>query len=489
MNKIPRNTEEIPISAHIYEGYLYIKNNRNNKWLWCLFRFDGSSLACLSSKKIKLPPRTLLDSYSTVDHRHFSFPTISTLNNSHTSPLLATPKDKSARLVNSSEHSKTLKGSSIIASYYQLPKWTVDIINISSISILKSKTTPHKSFKHPFSRDSTKCFCIRTYNGDCYVMKAHTQDELERWIFVLSKMWNITQAARKLHYPSISPVSPQSNALPSSCQPYHVATPDIVTNNSNEIISTVPIAQKYFTMESTPGLQTNLAPSLSNEKVVWIEEWIKSLEELGDNNDLNHTESPENGSVLETPITSSVLLSMNKPELKRKRSIRHRKRKSYTDRVTTSQDMKLSAMQSYQPRQEPTKNDLAGINFFQDAHSIYTDNEYLNKEYKHHSLTYHDLTREQRVSIVQSKPEQTIKVPPEDVPLHSIQGEYVAFINDDYSPLENLQNEVSCIYNNVNDTSKDKSLLLQPFKVQNDENICLADVRKSLQNMIISNKR
>jgi hypothetical protein len=355
------NAQEVPVSAHIFEGHLYIKDPTTNKWLWRLFRFDGTSLACLSSKKIKLPPHTLLESYtSTVDQRHLSFPTIST---SHTSPLLATPKDKSARLINNS--------SCTIASYYQLPKWTIDIINISSISILK----PNKAFKHPFSNSSSKCFCIRTFNGDCHVMKAHTQDDLERWIFVLSKI----QVARD--------------------------TPDVIKDN--------------------PAHNN----CLSNEKVIWIEEWIKSLEELAE---FDCMESKK-----------------NKPGLKRRRSI----------------------------RRKPTEED--SINFFQDVHTIYTadDDEYSNKEYKHHSLTYHNLIREQRVRIVQNEPEQTtIKVAPPIPPIHNN-------IKDDYSPLENLKNKVNCVYDTHN------LLLQQPFKVQNDENICLADVRKSLQNMTISNKK
>jgi hypothetical protein len=398
------NIQEIPISAHIFEGHLYIKD-QNNKWLWRLFRFDGTSLACLSSKKIKLPPHTLLE---TVDNRHLNIATIS----SHTSPLLATPKDKSARLTIESSESITA-----IASYYQLPKWTINIIDISSISILK----PNKPFKYPFSTNSTKRFCIRTYNGGCYVMKAHTQDDLERWIFVLSKMWKISQAARNLYH---SPLGAQSN-------PYLVTPVDITKSNSGQMIS----AEREVEQP-----QTNVC--LSNEKVMWIEEWIKSLEELN---------FMDNASIPDIKPIPSVSLSTNKPELKRKNSIRHRKRKSFT----------ASSIQPHQPV-------LDGLHFFQDTQTIYTDNDCLNKEYNHQSLTYHDLVREQRVKVVQNELEETIKVAP---PI-------ALSFKDDHSPLENLKNN---IYNG-------SLLLQQPFKVQNDENICLADVRKSLQNMTISNK-
>ncbi|RCH77932.1 hypothetical protein CU098_001064, partial [Rhizopus stolonifer] len=169
-------------------GYLYMKDE--HQWLWRLFRFDGSFLICLSPKKIKLAPST---QFNIRTHPFHS-----------TSPLLATPKDRKARL-------SCLKHE-CIASYYQLPKWTIHMKDVSYISILKPKSL--------FSMTS-KCFSIRTYDGQCYIMKANKQQDLERWIFVLSKMWGYVHSSQ------------------------HV----------------------------TP-------PILSNEKVLWIEAWIKSLAEL-----------------------------------------------------------------------------------------------------------------------------------------------------------------------------------------------------------------
>lgn len=138
---IPKNTQEIPVTEHVFEGRLYIKEN--DKWIWRLFRFDGSTFICLSSKKRKLP-----------------------------APPSAPAKNRSVRLNNNST-----------SSY--LSKWTVGVHQISAISILKPKD---KSITNKL-----KAFTIRTHEGHCYILKAHKQDDLERWIFVLSKMWKLSQ--------------------------------------------------------------------------------------------------------------------------------------------------------------------------------------------------------------------------------------------------------------------------------------------------------
>ncbi|GAA5795040.1 hypothetical protein EDC94DRAFT_654598 [Helicostylum pulchrum] len=149
---IPKNTQEIPVTEHVFEGRLYIKEN--DKWIWRLFRFDGSTFICLSTKKNKLPAP----------------------------PAASAPaKNRTVRLM---MMTNTNNNNNSTTSNY-LSKWTIDVHQMSAISILKPKD---KSITNKL-----KAFTIRTHEGHCYILKAHKQDDLERWIFVLSKMWKLSQ--------------------------------------------------------------------------------------------------------------------------------------------------------------------------------------------------------------------------------------------------------------------------------------------------------
>ncbi|ORE09314.1 hypothetical protein BCV72DRAFT_254884 [Rhizopus microsporus var. microsporus] len=173
------NEQEIPVTCTpIFEGHLYVRTEKK-EWKWRLFRFDGSTFTCLSTKKQPNSP---------------------TVNN----PLYTTPK----RLTD--ESIPNIK-------YFQLPEWTVDLSTICSISLLrKSKRPP-------------KCFSIQTIFNKRYVLKASKQKDLERWLFVLTKMWTFTQQQRQQEEPKVQPM---------------------------------------------------LKPMLSREKVQVIEEWRRSLAEL-----------------------------------------------------------------------------------------------------------------------------------------------------------------------------------------------------------------
>ncbi|KAI8367319.1 hypothetical protein BD560DRAFT_399884 [Blakeslea trispora] len=136
---------EIPVTTTpIFEGHLYIRNQKK-QWLWRLFRFDGCYLTCLSKRKVK--------------------------DNNTPNPLFSTPKQLTV------EDNKEQK-----IKYYQLPEWTVDISRIISISVLKRKNSSQPS----------KCFSIRSMER-VVVLKAHKQKDLERWLFVLTKMWHFAQ--------------------------------------------------------------------------------------------------------------------------------------------------------------------------------------------------------------------------------------------------------------------------------------------------------
>ncbi|KAL0074461.1 hypothetical protein J3Q64DRAFT_1704515 [Phycomyces blakesleeanus] len=250
---ISQFSEEVPAASPVFEGHLYLRTEKK-QWQWRLFRFDGSSFTCLSTRKVKLPPNTAVDGPSD-PNLQLSFLQASPPT-SFTSPLLATPKkqphirltSKSNQLKNQSQDPER-----VMASYYQLPKFTIDIANISAVSMLKrpSKTNnnSNKNNSQGFYSAITiapapsKCFCVRTFDGQCFVMKAQKQKDLERWLFVLTKMWNFVQADI-LQTPHSQP----------SCQ----------------INQTEP--SQYD--------QRYRMPILSFEKTHWIEEWRKSLAEL-----------------------------------------------------------------------------------------------------------------------------------------------------------------------------------------------------------------
>ncbi|KAG1137135.1 hypothetical protein G6F37_006781 [Rhizopus arrhizus] len=172
-------------STSIFEGHLYIRTEKK-KWKWRLFRFDGTSFTCLSPKKYPYNPNV-------------------------TNPLYTTPKKK---LIDEPP-----------IKHYQLPEWTVDIVSIASISLLRKAKRP------PI------CFSIQTIFNERFVLKAGKQKDLERWLFVLTKMWKFTQDQQIL-----------------VCQ-----------QQQQE--------QEHYFYDKPLAL-------LSNEKIQVIEEWRKSLTEL-----------------------------------------------------------------------------------------------------------------------------------------------------------------------------------------------------------------
>ncbi|CEP12747.1 hypothetical protein [Parasitella parasitica] len=292
------STEELPIAAHIFEGHLYIFDDKTNKWTWRLFRFNGTSLTCLSSRKIKLPPHTLLDNpcgnVSTSSHHHPLYSlTHSASTHSFTSPLLATPKKKTDRilagscsLVGTATCSNAINNKTtqpISASYYQLPKWTVDMINISSISLLKPKHRKSKGFFTSATASSSKSFTVRTFDGACYTLKAGSQHDLERWIFILVKTWKFAQAARQMHKGDL--MLNHSTALSVNNSG---STTDLASIHSASRQMTSPIQasrqqhRNVFIATHVGQRQSSKQhkPMLSNEKALRIEEWVKSLVEL-----------------------------------------------------------------------------------------------------------------------------------------------------------------------------------------------------------------
>ncbi|CAO3600658.1 unnamed protein product [Absidia cylindrospora] len=132
-----------------------------------------------------------------------------------TSPLLATPTNKSRQ-------KSTTSATMPLANYYQLPKWTVDITNISAVSVLKPSSSSNKMKLAMLSssQKQARCFCVRTFDGNCYIMKAQKQKDLERWLFVLTKMWKFAQAMKH----QLMPQQPQHQQIIRQQQQIRVGT-------------------------------------------------------------------------------------------------------------------------------------------------------------------------------------------------------------------------------------------------------------------------
>ncbi|KAI8580737.1 hypothetical protein K450DRAFT_235728 [Umbelopsis ramanniana AG] len=283
------NMRETPALSPVFEGRLYLRSE-NKQWQLRLFRFDGTTLTCLSTRKVKLPPGTRLD------------PSVLDLNElvmnrspsaSVTSPLLATPANKS----------RTKPGADM-AGYYQLPKWTVNVADISGISMLKNNKR-----KNLFTNQNSLCFCVRTYDDRCYVLKAQKEKDLERWLFILTKMWDFASALRS-HF---NPESQQQNIqganlqhnddnlpLAQTISPKTLAiitSQDQLPRPSSQNVSphtppsTVRKLVPPLPMENYGRLAQNSSPTdvyeqryqmpqLSSEKLDWIDAWRNSLAEL-----------------------------------------------------------------------------------------------------------------------------------------------------------------------------------------------------------------
>lgn len=295
-----KDTMEVPVAAPVFEGHLYLRT-QSKRWQWRLFRFDGTSFTCLSTRKVKLPPDTPV----TVPNQDLVCSQLNgspSINTSLTSPLLATPKDKSLRLTHRSMPNLAAADEPpMMANYYQLPKWTVDVSNISAISVLKRSKK-----RSPFSPSKSKCFCIRTFDGQCYIMKAANHKELERWLFVLTKMWKFAQTIRKQLLNQQSALVPQQQqqqqqrtTIPQT-QQHRIADDEDDAPVMRSLVPPAPPrhvqkaqpAPISVTQHPTPPIPPQpqqpaspydtlyKPPTLNAEKTQWIDEWRRSLAQL-----------------------------------------------------------------------------------------------------------------------------------------------------------------------------------------------------------------
>ncbi|GAN09262.1 hypothetical protein MAM1_0254d08787 [Mucor ambiguus] len=328
LSSLDRN-EEVPVtSTPIFEGHLSIRTEKKH-WQWRLFRFDGSNFTCLSTRKIKLPPNHSTSLKSTES------------NYSLTSPLLATPKDKSKRLV---ESSKTeLK-------YYQLPEWTIDVANISAISVLK------RAKKNALQQSSSKCFSIRTFDQKYYILKAQKQKDLERWLFVLTKMWKFTQTVKnqvqqlqqqqqqqQFYYPTLSNATAAVAAAAAAHQVAQVQAQAQQVQQQQQAAVQAAVDDNIPLVHSIQ--QFPKPPALSDEKIKVIEEWRKSLAELMASDPCIKVSTPPPIEPIPDDDTMSVFTDMTSVS-NRPKSM---KRRGNSKRSVTSRSLRRNKTNSIAP--------------------------------------------------------------------------------------------------------------------------------------------
>jgi hypothetical protein len=191
------------------------------------------------------------------------------------------------------------------------------MVNVSSISILKNDKGSGSNFnlRSAFSlspSDKPKTFCIRTFQGECLVMRAQKHQDLERWLFVLTKMWKFAQSIRQFSAPVAANEATQSIQVPNSndynqMMMYHN---NYNNNNSNNNRSSshllVPTCSPPHPLHTEQrrhsydvaregsmarGIQNHhyqqerhqtypQHPNLPEEKANWIRAWAQSLGEL-----------------------------------------------------------------------------------------------------------------------------------------------------------------------------------------------------------------
>ncbi|KAI8378165.1 hypothetical protein EDC96DRAFT_493806 [Choanephora cucurbitarum] len=387
---------EIPVTTTpIFEGHLYIRNQKK-QWIWRLFRFDGSHLTCLSKRKVR--------------------------NNNTPSPLFSTPKQLTI------EDDKEQQ-----VNYYQLPEWTMDISRVTSISVLKRKNSSQPS----------KCFSIRSMER-AIVLKAHKQKDLERWLFVLTKMWHFT----RLQPPQID---------------------DDEEDN-------VPLVQIKY-------------PILSQEKLKTIEAWCSSLAELIANNPSIKQPPPPIEPIPDdenTSVFTNITSVSNRHRIKRRASSKRSSKRAFVPHafqempLQTKSPQKLKKRRSDDVRHWMDRKKLTTykpLHFFQDAITVHDDT--IEETCQDQTLTYHSSIQAKKlIQVCQS--------------------------NDHAAKEAKAKRRASMPFMETAKTSLDlhrMSTLLSPLdfltthpaypikRAQDEEEMSLADLQKSLRNIQLKSKR
>ncbi|GJJ72700.1 hypothetical protein EMPS_05058 [Entomortierella parvispora] len=145
------NRESFPSPSPIYSGHL-LKLGSNDRWQSRLFTFDGSVLNCVGRR-----PRA---------------PVISTYNPHISSPFVSSPQQHTQQ---PPQNPNT--------------KWSINITSVADIRLLSHSKT-YRCFP---STDSSRSLLIQTNDGRTLTLRAKKDLELERWYFILAKIWSYQQ--------------------------------------------------------------------------------------------------------------------------------------------------------------------------------------------------------------------------------------------------------------------------------------------------------
>ncbi|KAI8339234.1 hypothetical protein BC941DRAFT_422496 [Chlamydoabsidia padenii] len=390
-----KNTEEVPASVPVFEGYLYWYSDKQ-KWKWHLFRFDGLSFICLSTRKVKLPRNTPIEQDAATDP---NMP-------SPTSPLLATPKQP---------YTPYTDDSTVMASHYQLPSWSVNLLQVTSISLLALNDKPQH--RH--------CFCIRTKGNKCFLLKARKQKDLDRWLFVLTKAWHWAQ--------NKEPAKTLSPSPPPQLPPLNISPPNLINDKSSRQPPTPP--PHFNDQQEYEANYKN--PILSAEKEKWIDEWRDSLRTMAMPMCHQNKTCPSvlDQSAINNKDDTEKDIGTNRSSVQQQRPVSMMCH--LTDQISFGNVKKKRSdeVKNWMPGQHQEHQDY-DVHYFQDANTT----EHANDTSTHHNsnysgdrhssplLHYHRSTRGRNVQIItqnqqqqqqQQQPGTNISPSPSHVPTSS----------------------------------------------------------------------
>ncbi|KAI8073020.1 hypothetical protein BC940DRAFT_290349 [Gongronella butleri] len=485
---------EEPVHMPVYEGHLHVYTDKG-KWKRHLFRFDGVSLICLSTKKVKLPYTVRVD-LSEQGQSCLSL----------TSPLLATPNKS---------YSETRTPA--IASHHQLHVWSVQLTHVQSISLLATK------------EKAPPCCCIRTNDDTTYVLKASKRKDLDRWLFVLTKAWQWLRNAPVM--PTCSSTTLQTANNPAQ-QPFcrqpppphplahrfresqHQMHPPSTTNlyqhtpppsfermiPPHAMSRTPPTPPPHRYPSSTLVKSSNTPPPpappapaistdqhrasiLSSEKEQWINEWRACLEPMAPADELDKkthetllndmlppqasSHEPDHAAPSPLPSPAMPTADLDDNDHRRRSSISLKKKRSDEVKNWMSTTHVVSSMSP--TRQTPQQQDDLNIQFFQDATTTDPTNGTAERlSPSNDSLRFHGSTKAKNVRIVTScvAPDGDHEEPSFQSPQFTLSPEdQLVTPLDSHSPLRTLSklesaDDVYKQYRRMDDTHRGSRIVL-----------------------------
>ncbi|KAL0094305.1 hypothetical protein F4703DRAFT_1937802 [Phycomyces blakesleeanus] len=472
---LSQDTHEVPATAPVFEGHLYLLTDK--QWRWRQFRFDGASFTCLSSRKLKLPQTNVENHEEKYSLRHLLSPSFNA----------TLPRSQQKRRSLSTQHNQPEENRQI--------KFTIEISNISAISVLKRSKQEH-GLKSAFGQSKSRCFCIRTYDNQGYVMKAQKQKDFERWLFVLTKMWTFAQSVREQ-----SPYSPHHSLDRQS------------RSRSLPVLPSLP----DLPLNSTFKLKEH--PVLSLEKVQWIDQWRLSLEELvtyGPN--LHFTPPPidpiPDDILTDTSGMTSLGAHQSTPDkpIKRKQPLVPRRSLGSHSKRQPSHNIKSNSVAPVLARSsKPSKNwanepsnwnasckpiddpsylalgssfDAYPIHLFQDAYTSHDEEQTPPKE-STCAIRYHTSVRGKPVKVVENSREEKSNGATNTRRSQSMMLND-ATINTN-SPLQTLASvdDAQALKRHIKYTSSE-SLKARRAQQEDRDDMSLADLRRSLNHLSLS---